>query len=259
MPPKVFKNRSALRPYTRIGIEQLGSPAHHDLAYDIASQGLILLQNPPTAAVTTDTSAILPLAAKVGGKTLVVGPHANSTRALLGSYFDQACPPSGGAGGTNVEGHDSPFGCVETPLHAIGSLLAPVRDHQLMFEPGCADLDCARDPSLIRAASAAAGQADQVVVLLGIDEHFEGEGHDRTDTALPGAQAELLMSVAAAADGKPAVVVFLNGGIVSVDSLPSLRVAAVEAWYPGIRGSAAIADALFGRTNRFGKPYLYGP
>ena len=178
----------------------------------------------------------------------------------MGRDDDEEEEGAGGGGYDAGAKGSSPFGCVETPLHAIGAVLAQAKGgagHKLTFEPGCADLNCARDPALLQAASAAAGGdgVDQVVVLLGISQDFEGEGHDRTNTSLPGAQEELLVSVAraAAAKGKPVAVVFMNGGIVSVDSLPSLPVAVVEAWYPGIRGSAALADALFGRSNRWGK------
>jgi len=92
-----------------------------------------------------------------------------------------------------------------------------------------------------------------VVLMVGIDQSIEGEGHDRTDTLLPGAQSQLVKAVIQAAAGKPIVVVLLNGGIVSDDALVEANVAIVEAWYPGVEGGRAIADALFGRTNRFGK------
>ena len=50
---------------------------------------------------------------------------------------------------------------------------------------------------------------------------------------------------------KRVVVVLVNGGTVSVDSLVGKHansVAVVEAWYPGVEGSRAIAAALYGTT-----------
>jgi hypothetical protein len=98
--------------------------------------------------------------------------------------------------------------------------------------------------------------ADQLVVMLGISSNIETEGHDRTNTTLPGVQEELALQLLAL--NKPTVVVLLNGGIVSVDALlakalPSNPPAIVEAWNPGVRGGVAIAKALFGATNRWGK------
>ena len=80
--------------------------------------------------------------------------------------------------------------------------------------------------------------------MLGIDANIECEGRDRTNTTLPGMQEELALQLLAL--GKPTVVVFLNGGIVSTDRLAASKAAIVEGWYPGISGSAALAKSLFG-------------
>ena len=231
------------QPYTRIGAEQLGAAAHHQLAYDAAAQGLVLLQNPRGAS-----GAVLPLDA--GRTTAVIGPHANATRSLLGSYFDAACPPAPGGGLRQSKG---PWDCVVTPLDAIGANTGATNPPT--YSAGCPNVACGAAVSVaaIAAAAKAAAAAEQVVVLLGLDEHIENEGRDRTDTKLPGAQAALLQAVVRAGAGKPVVVVLVNGGIVSVDALLEYDVAVVEAWYPGVEGGRAIADALFGVSNRWGK------
>ena len=59
--------------YTKIPVEQLGAQAHHELAEDIAAQGLVLLANP---------GRVLPLS--LHKKTAVIGPHAKADRQLLG-------------------------------------------------------------------------------------------------------------------------------------------------------------------------------
>ena len=59
--------------YTKIPVSQLGAQAHHELAEDIAAQGLVLLANP---------GGVLPLS--LHKKTAVIGPHAKADRQLLG-------------------------------------------------------------------------------------------------------------------------------------------------------------------------------
>eukprot|EP00656_Telonema_subtile_P003874 TRINITY_DN11753_c0_g1_i2.p1 TRINITY_DN11753_c0_g1~~TRINITY_DN11753_c0_g1_i2.p1 ORF type:complete len:432 (-),score=85.69 TRINITY_DN11753_c0_g1_i2:211-1506(-) len=213
------------QPYTHIGVDAIGTAAHRQLAYQIAAQGLVLLQNP---------SSVLPFSTSL--TTAVIGPHANSNRSLLGSYFDQACP------GVNN------WDCIQTPLQAISNLT------RVCYSQGCEDIAC-KSNAYIKDAVAAARKATQVVLLVGIDEHQEGEGNDRTTTRLPGAQEELVAAVVAL--GKPTVLVMLNGGIVSVDLLRNQtlnqNLAAVEAWYPGVSGAAALADTLFGLQTSWGK------
>jgi beta-glucosidase len=71
------------------------------------------------------------------------------------------------------------------------------------------------------------------------------EAVDARSLALPDKQDEL---VAAAAANPRTVVVLETGGPVTmpwIDKVP----AALEAWYPGIRGGEAIANVLFGDVN----------
>jgi len=354
------------QPYTRLGLGDFGAAAHHELAYDVATRGLVLLQNPPAAPARTagvgpgagaaaaaaaaaaggdggGTAKVLPLSA--AKRTAVIGPHGNSTRALLGSYFDAACPPP--PAGAGVSGHPAGgFDCVTTPLQAIGA----ITDDPPSYSAGCLSMKC-DDPITsklsIAAAVRAAEAADQVVLLVGLSQEIEGEGRDRVDNSLPGAQLDLVKAVVGASAGKPVVVVMLNGGIVSIDELVGAGAAAgvgagtctvenstdyyipnqgpsgatdsaalccalcgaggarwkpyytwqqgspgqcyckasagerrhgsgvtsgscgpapptpppwtaegvavVEAWYPGIEGGRALADALFGKVNRWGK------
>jgi len=106
-----------------------------------------------------------------------------------------------------------------------------------------------------------AKQADTVVMFLGISPLVEGEemevklegfrGGDRIDIGLPKQQEELLKAVRA--QGKPVVVVLLNGSALAVnwanDNVPAI----LDAWYPGEEGGTAIADVLFGDYNPGGR------
>ncbi len=64
--------------------------------------------------------------------------------------------------------------------------------------------------------------------------------------SLPDNQDALVSAVAAA--NPKTIVVLETGGPVSMPWIDNVS-AAVEAWYPGIRGADAIADVLFGRVN----------
>lgn len=223
----------------------------------VAAQGLVLLANP--AAPATRTAAlganVLPMSA--GKRTAVIGPHGNSTGDLLGNYFDMAC-----ANGSSTQ-HDNDKGwpCVASPLAAIAAIAGK---DATTFAPGCADMPCARGlqnllgyRNTIKAAVKVAAAAEQIVLCVGLNRHEEKEGRDRANTSLPGLQSKLAIDVLAVAKRAqiPLVIVLINGGTVSLSSsvVDDSYAAVVEAWYPGLRGGNAPADALFGATNRWGK------
>lgn len=94
----------------------------------------------------------------------------------------------------------------------------------------------------------AASSADAVVVFAGIRE---GEGQDRAHLKLPGNQESVI--AAAAASGKPVVVVLVAGAPVTMESWGDSVPAILDAWYPGQEGADAIAAVLFGDSNPSGK------
>ena len=101
-----------------------------------------------------------------------------------------------------------------------------------------------------QAAVQLAGQADVVLLYLGLPEIFESEGMDRTHMRLPANQNRLLEAVAAA---NPKVVVVLSGG--SPVELPWYDKAAaiVHGYLGGQAGAGAMADILTGKVNPSGK------
>ena len=103
---------------------------------------------------------------------------------------------------------------------------------------------------LIDRAAAAAAESDAAVVVVGLDDKWEGEGGDRVDMELPGRQAELALRVAAA--NRNTVVVVNAGSPVSMDWLDRVP-AVLEVWYPGQELGNALADLLFGEVNPSGK------
>jgi beta-glucosidase len=106
-----------------------------------------------------------------------------------------------------------------------------------------------------------AGQADIVILAMGLSPRLEGEemdvpvegfaGGDRLTLDLPAVQEDLMKSVAGL--GKPVVLVLLNGSAVAINWASENIPAIVEAWYPGQAGGHAVADVLFGDYNPGGR------
>ena len=111
-----------------------------------------------------------------------------------------------------------------------------------------------------------AGEADAVVLVLGLSQRLEGEemsikidgflGGDRTNLNLPAVQEKLLEVLAGT--GKPIIVVLMNGGALSVNKAQEKATAIILAGYPGQQGGNAVADVLFGDYNPAGRlPVTY--
>ena len=66
-------------------------------------------------------------------------------------------------------------------------------------------------------ATAAAAWADVVVLALGEPTNYSGEAQSRTDIVVPAAQQQLAEAVAAAAHGKPVIVMLKNGRALALE------------------------------------------
>ncbi len=109
--------------------------------------------------------------------------------------------------------------------------------------------------ALMDNAVAAAAEAEAAVVVVGLDDQWETESHDRLGYELPGAQNELVSAVAAA---NPNTIVVVNAG--SPVAMPWFdEVAAVlVVWYPGQEFGAALGDVLMGGAEPGGRlPVTY--
>ena len=103
---------------------------------------------------------------------------------------------------------------------------------------------------LITPAVQAAKEADVAIVVVGMNDIWESEGHDRADIALPGEQEELIRAVAAA---NPKTVVVLNTGApVSMDWRDDVA-GIVQLWYLGQEAGNALADVLTGAVDAGGR------
>ena len=105
-------------------------------------------------------------------------------------------------------------------------------------------------PDLLERAVACAAGADAAIVVVGLNEEWESEGHDRPDLELPGRQVELIEKVAAA--NARTIVVVNSGAPIRMDWLARVS-AVVQIWYAGQETGNALADVLFGDVNPSGR------
>jgi beta-glucosidase len=185
-----------------------------EAAYNVACESMVLLKN---------TNQTLPF--KPGLKIAVIGPLAQSTRDLLGSWAARG---------------DSDK--VESVLSCIA------RDNvggQTLCEKGCdvSSMDKSGFPKALKIAK----RADFVVMVLGESANMSGEAESRTSISLPGVQTELLEEIKKT--GRKIVVVLLNGRPLTLGEESGIADAMLEAWQPGTEGGKAIADVLFGKHN----------
>jgi beta-glucosidase len=193
--------------------------AHHALAREAATAGVVLLKN---------EGGLLPLDPAGGGRIAVLGEFARTPRYQ-------------GGGSSRV---------VPTRLDtALDAIRAVAGERRVTFAAGFA-ADGGADPELLAEAVAAAREAEVAVLFLGLPDGAESEGSDRADMELPLAQQELLAAVHAV---NPATVVVLsNGAAVSVAGWQDRARALLEGWLLGQAGGSATADLLFGLANPSG-------
>ena len=197
----------------------VNGPEHRELALQAAHESIVLLKN---------LDNTLPLS-RQSGKIAVIGPHANSTEPLCGNY------------------HGS--------LGHVVSVLEGILEHypidDVLYAQGSGVTTGSNDQ--VRKAIQAARSADQVILVLGIDDHVEAESKDRYDIGLPAAQLRLYQEVLQVTQN--VILVLVNGGSLDIsDAKLNPRVKGIlEAFYPGEQGGLAVADVLFGHYNPSGR------
>lgn len=193
---------------------QVGTPAHADVALQVARESIVLLKN----------SGALPLDHSTVRSLVVIGALAST--ANLGDVGSSTVAPSHAV----------------TPLDGIRARAGAITVTHLPAAPVSAG-----ERDMVMAA-------DAVVVVAGLTSRDEGEGliaaGDRKSLVLPDNQDQLIAAVAAL---NPRTVIVLEGsGPVTMPWLPDVG-AVLTAWYPGQEGGTAIGEVLFGDVTPSGK------
>ena len=193
-----------------------------EVAQRVAEQSIVLLKN---------ANGQLPLVAARVKTIAVIGSHADAG-VLSGGGSAQVDPMGGNpvAQPANAGLFDHVIWHRSPPLKAIRAR-APHADVQY---------DLGTDPA---AAARLAKASDVAIVFV---NQPASEGKDQPSLSLPDNQDALVSAVAAA--NPHTVVVLETGSAVTMPWIGQVS-AAMEAWYPGIRGGEAIANILFGDVN----------
>lgn len=219
-------------PYVNVdrAVQTVHSEAHQELALRAGREGIVLLKNDRN---------LLPLKKSLRF-IAIIGPNADSPMNQLGDY--------------------SPHKVLQHVVTIAEGIREKVgSDAKVFTVKGCAVLS--PDKSGFPEAIEAARKAEIAVVVVGENEGSyegneqehatDGEGHDVASLDLTGVQEDLIKAVAET--GTPTVVVLVNGRPLSTRWTAEHVPAIVEAWRPGERGGAAVADVLFGDFNPSGR------
>ena len=209
--------------------ENFGKPEYQTLALDAAHEAMTLLKN---------KNNILPLSKSA--RVLVAGPAAQSITALNGcwSYVWQ---------GNQEQWYPADS---KTILQAITDKIGSAN----VTTTSVKGFDSSTNYNAAN-LSAAAGNADVIVLCLGENAYAESPGNTR-ELALP--EDQIILAKAAIGTGKPVVVVLTEGRPRFITSIePSLN-GILMAYWSGKKSAEAIADVLFGDYNPDGRlPFSY--
>lgn len=191
--------------------------AHHELARQIATEGMVLLKN----------NGLLPLK----------GPE---HIAVIGRSAEAAHFQGGGSSHINPTKVSVPF----------NELKAQAGSAEITYAEGY-PTDNTFNQAMIDKAVSLAKSADVALLYIALPSYKESEGYDRTDLDLTEQQVALIKAVSA---NQPNTVVVLNNGapVVMGDWIDGVA-AVLEGWMMGQAGGVSIADVLFGRVNPSGK------
>lgn len=204
------------------------------LARKIANESIVLLEN----------NGILPISKEK--KIALIGPYGES-RVLSGSWAINSNPEDVTTLAEVIEGRldKGKFGYSKgCEMVADKSVLGGFGREEEEVE------EVNREKEFQEAIKVA---RDSEIVIMALGEHplQSGEGGSRTDLSLDKLQLDLLEGIKTL--GKPIILVLFNGRpLVLTDVAPKVD-ALVEAWFPGVEGTNAIADILFGDVNPSGK------
>ncbi|MBP1584410.1 MAG: glycoside hydrolase family 3 C-terminal domain-containing protein [Lachnospiraceae bacterium] len=218
--------------FDNITMAEVDSKAHKKLNLETSAKTLVLLKN----------DGILPLDKSKIKTVGVIGPNADSRRALVGNYEGTASRYV-----TVLEGLEDYLG--DDVCFRYSEACHLVKDRISGLSKG---------DDRISEVKSVCEDSDVIFVALGLDAGVEGEegdagnefaSGDKIDLKLPGLQQEVLDI--AVSSGKPVILLLLVGSALAVDD--SRINAVIQCWYPGAMGGRAIAETVFGDRNFEGK------
>lgn len=222
-------------PFDSIGYEQVDTAENRRLNLEISRKSLVLLKN---------ENDLLPLDVNRINSIGVIGPNADSRKALVGNY----------------EGTASRY---VTVLEGIEDYVG--ERVRVYYSEGC-DLFRDRTSGLAQGSDrlsevkAVCDVSDVIVLVMGLDSGIEGEqgdagnefaSGDKMDLSYPGLQPEVLR--AAYESGKPVILVSMTGSAMALNWEDEHIPAIIQAWYPGAQGGRAVAELIFGAYSPEGK------
>ena len=177
-------------------------------------------------------SSVLPLDKTILKKIAIIGPLADAKRDQLGTWI-----PDG-------KEADS-----QTPLAAIRES-AKNNEIEVLYASGLVD-DLDRSTQGFAEAVAAAEQADIVVLIVGERANISGEARSRATLDLPGAQNELVSTLAKV--GKPIILIVQAGRPLTIGKQIEAVDAVLYSFHAGTMAGPALADLLWGIESPSGK------
>ena len=222
-------------PFDVIGYEQVDTAENKSLNLEISRKSLVLLKNQDNL-LPLDLSGIKSIG--------VIGPNADSRKALVGNYEGTASRYV-----TVLEGIEDYVGERARVYYSEGCHLYQDRTSNL-----------AQENDRMSEVKAVCSVSDVIVAVLGLDSSVEGEegdtgnefaSGDKLDLKFPGLQSEILR--AAYESGKPVILVSMTGSAMELDWEDSHIPAIIQAWYPGATGGRAVAELIFGAYSPEGK------
>jgi beta-glucosidase len=212
---------------------QVSTPEHNKVAYDVASQSIVLMKN---------SKKLLPLDCQHIKSIAVIGNDAIQKQAQ-------------GGFGAGVKAHYE-----VTPLEGLKNRIGSsiniefVQGYKATYtigKPFGKFPDNKPDNALIAEAVRAAVLSEVVLLFVGNNREVETENADRKDLNLPFGQDALIKAVCAA--NPNTVIVVVAGAPVNLHVADSSATAILWSWFNGSQGGNALADVIVGKVNPSGK------
>lgn len=218
----------------------VSTPEHNKVAYEIASQSIVLLKN---------NNNLLPLDISKIKSIAVIGDNATHKHAFCGF-----------GAGVKARYEVTPLDGLKNKLEnsvqlniAKGYLpaFAPGRIQNFWRTP----LYTA-DKSLVDEAVEIAKKSDVAIIFAGTNHDVESEGIDRTTLKLPFGQDELIKAVSAV--NPRTIVVVVAGAPTDLSTALQSSNSVLYSWFNGSQAGNALADILIGNVNPSGKlPFTF--